>query len=650
MKTPRLILITPPDLQPDDMPTVNDLLATGCMRLHLRLPEASVEQTERYVRCVEPRYRHRIVLHGMAMQTLVMRYGLGGLHLPEHEWKSGMWPALPRGCDLSASCHAIDDLAALNQKMSYLFLSPIYDSISKSGYTASFDTECLRTALTECDTPVYALGGITPQRLPEVINLGFTGAAALGYVWQKGYEWQRWQELNTPEILCIGGTDPCGGAGITADVRTAAEWGVRALPIVTAVTYQNERQYQGTRWMTPEEVAHQIESIAATAHPTVAKIGLIENYWTLRSMVELLHHTFPGIRIVWDPIIRSSTGCCFHSDFALLPEILQQIHVITPNIPEAEKLFGGHIDPEQLAGESFRYGITIVLKGGHAEGDCITDYLIEPGNIMPYTVLRSGHDKHGTGCAHSTALAAAWAQGADLHQATDQAQLWVSRQLRSTCNLLTSPLLGKQQSGKPVITEVRRMFITHEAPGNPSLPMQVEAACRLDVECVQLRMKHASDTEMLEMAYLIRKICNRHGVLFIINDRTHIARQVEADGVHLGQTDMPMDEARRLLGDDMIIGRTCNTPEQALRAYAEGADYIGVGPYRNTQTKDNLSPILGLEGYHRLRSALDRAKAPLPVFAIGGITRADEPLLMQTGIQGVAVSGTLIREIQETIR
>ena len=122
---------------------------------------------------------------------------------------------------------------------------------------------------------------------------------------------------------------------------------------------------------------------------------------------------------------------------------------------------------------------------------------------------------------------------------------------------------------------------------------------------------------------------------------------MDADGVHLGKEDMAIVEARRILGSNKIIGLTCNTMEDVRRAYAEGADYVGIGPYRYTETKQRLAPVLGLEGYKAIAACMQTEGIRLPAFAIGGIEDADIPLIRDCGIGGIAVSGSLIRKIKK---
>ena len=158
---------------------------------------------------------------------------------------------------------------------------------------------------------------------------------------------------------------------------------------------------------------------------------------------------------------------------------------------------------------------------------------------------------------------------------------------------------------------------------------------------IQLRMKGASLAEMLCEGRKVKEICRRHRALFIINDRVDVARLLEADGVHLGKEDIDPWEARRILGPGKIVGATCNTWDDILLRQKQQVDYIGLGPYAFTTTKEKLSPVLGLEGYRFLLGRMQENKISIPVFAIGGITETDIPPLMQTGIQGIALSGLI---------
>ena len=185
-------------------------------------------------------------------------------------------------------------------------------------------------------------------------------------------------------------------------------------------------------------------------------------------------------------------------------------------------------------------------------------------------------------------------------------------------------------------------FITHfteKYSYYDSARMALEGGCRW----IQLRMKDASPEEVEQEALRVQALCRTYHATFIIDDHVELVKKLHADGVHLGKHDMPVAEAHQLLGNGFIIGGTANTFDDVKMHYEAGADYIGCGPFRFTTTKKNLSPILGLEGYRRIVSQMKEAGINLPIVAIGGITREDIPAILQTGVTGVALSGTILR-------
>ncbi|MEM8523766.1 MAG: thiamine phosphate synthase [Bacteroidota bacterium] len=176
----------------------------------------------------------------------------------------------------------------------------------------------------------------------------------------------------------------------------------------------------------------------------------------------------------------------------------------------------------------------------------------------------------------------------------------------------------------------------------------IEAICVAGGKWIQLRLKGETPAEVLQIAHKAKAICRDHGATFILNDYPGIARSVEADGVHLGKLDTPHREARKIIGNDMILGGTANTMED-IRHYArEGiVDYIGLGPFRYTNTKQNLSPILGLEGYEKIIKCCKAEEIDLPIVAIGGILLEDIPEIMEMGVHGIAISGLLTKSKQK---
>ena len=185
-------------------------------------------------------------------------------------------------------------------------------------------------------------------------------------------------------------------------------------------------------------------------------------------------------------------------------------------------------------------------------------------------------------------------------------------------------------------------FITHETEQfsyREGAFMALEAGCKW----IQLRMKDVAVETVRQLAEELKKACENRHALLIIDDYVEVAREVKADGVHLGKNDMPIEEARKILGEGFIIGGTANTFEDVKRHYEAGADYLGIGPFRFTTTKKNLSPVLGLEGYRNIKQQMIEAGIILPAVAIGGITVEDIPAMLATGIEGIAMSGAILQ-------
>lgn len=185
-------------------------------------------------------------------------------------------------------------------------------------------------------------------------------------------------------------------------------------------------------------------------------------------------------------------------------------------------------------------------------------------------------------------------------------------------------------------------FITHHTDRYSYLD---SARIALDGGCrwVQLRMKGADESLLEQTAITMQRMCREYGATFIIDDNVALAKRVGADGVHLGKNDMPIAEAREILGDSFIIGGTVNTFEDVLH-HLQGAtpDYLGCGPYRYTSTKANLAPILGIEGYRDVIQQMRNNDIEIPIVAIGGIRKEDIPQLLECGVGGIALSGSIL--------
>ncbi len=157
-------------------------------------------------------------------------------------------------------------------------------------------------------------------------------------------------------------------------------------------------------------------------------------------------------------------------------------------------------------------------------------------------------------------------------------------------------------------------------------------------EVVQLRMKNTSGFEMLAQSKKIQNIANEMNRIFIVNDRIDIAMASDADGVHLGQDDIPLADARRLMGDEKIIGISVSTVEEAIKAYKGGADYIAIGSIFNTKTKDDAGDGLGLDAIINIRKAVP----DIPLVAIGGINLGNIKDVIRAGADSAAVISAVV--------
>ncbi len=177
------------------------------------------------------------------------------------------------------------------------------------------------------------------------------------------------------------------------------------------------------------------------------------------------------------------------------------------------------------------------------------------------------------------------------------------------------------------------------------IEQEVRAVLNGGCDWIQLRMKEATEKEFIAVAKRIREHCYSYNATFIVNDNPIVAMECKADGVHLGKGDMPTSTLRELIGNKLIVGRTANSVRDIELLSKQRIDYIGLGPYKFTTTKENISNTLGEEGYFNLFKELkNMGITPPPVVAIGGITFEDIAKLSAVeGVNGIAVSGVLFK-------
>ncbi|MCH5231171.1 MAG: thiamine phosphate synthase [Muribaculaceae bacterium] len=184
-------------------------------------------------------------------------------------------------------------------------------------------------------------------------------------------------------------------------------------------------------------------------------------------------------------------------------------------------------------------------------------------------------------------------------------------------------------------------FITNSKSKTPVID-QVLAVIDGGCRWIQIRMKDASDEEIKKVVEAVKPKCIETGSFLLLNDRVELAKELNVGGVHLGKEDMPVSKARMLLGPAAVIGVTANTYADIAAVSNLDIDYFGIGPYANTETKDNLSPLLGLDGIRDISYEMSKNDILIPHVAVGGIKLDDVvPLLEVGGVNGVAVSSAI---------
>ncbi len=235
--------------------------------------------------------------------------------------------------------------------------------------------------------------------------------------------------------LSIAGFDPCGGAGVLADIKTFEANNVYGLGVCSSITFQNDNTFVGLEWLSFENIINQLDPLFDKYVIDVVKIGLIESLDVFAKLISYLKRKNKDIKIIWDPILKASAGFQFHTDVKkdLLNSISENIHLITPNWPEAQNLFGT-TDKSFLKNQ---VACAIYLKGGHASYSSALDCLFDKNTEFHFESawIEKG-EKHGSGCVLSAAIAANIAKKQSLNEACKNAKSYVSLFLASTENLL----------------------------------------------------------------------------------------------------------------------------------------------------------------------------------------------------------------------
>ncbi|KAK9904248.1 hypothetical protein WJX75_007665 [Coccomyxa subellipsoidea] len=461
--------------------------------------------------------------------------------------------------------------------------------------------------------------------------------------------------IQVPRVLTIAGSDSGGGAGIQADLKTFQACGVYGASAITALTEQNTHGVRGFHTVPIQNLKGQIDAVLEDIGADVVKTGMLPTAEVVEAVADrIVEHRVSCL--VVDPVLISTSGHSLgDSDVAraLVDRLFPLATIITPNLPEASAILGDMpiTDLEGMKAAAIDLHALgpqcVLVKGGHLQQDGgeALDVLYDGETVQVVAGPRiDTPNTHGTGCSTASAIAAELAKGASPVQAVQAAKAYVSGALQASAALrigsgsqtpfnhgyATADWSAQEQASR---LDLRLYAVTDPRQNERMRRSNVEAvSAAIDggITVVQLREKDVDGGDFLAEAVAVIKIARPRGVPVIINDRVDVALAADADGAHIGQSDLPAAAARRLLGPNKILGVSCKTVEQAVTAEAAGADYVGSGAVYATNTKD--SPIMPLE-----RLADICAAVSIPVVAIGGITADNAAPTIEAGCAGVAV-------------
>lgn len=412
------IVITLPQFFDGESDAITGLFQAGLQRLHLRKPQSAIDDVRALLQAIPSVYHPRIVLHEHFQ--LLQEFQLCGVHLNSRN------PHAPQEWQghVSVSCHSIEELAKRKAEgFNYLSLSPIFDSISKQGYASAFSAEELQRAAQQgiIDHRVMALGGICNDNIAQALSYGFGGVMVLGDAWQ----------TQLPVVLSVAGSDSSAGAGIQQDLKTLTHCGVYGATCITAVTSQNTLGVQQVFPVPGATVASQLQSVFSDLQVRVVKIGMLPNLEVAQVVVHQLREELARrvLPVVCDPIMFSTSGTRLMSQECIeyvARQLFPLCTLITPNIPEYQYL----VQQGLLSADAQQFPCSMLLKGGHAQGDNMTDvlYLRDEQRQVSFTSQRiTTANLHGTGCTLSSAIAAGLAQHQSLETAVRHAKNYMQQ-------------------------------------------------------------------------------------------------------------------------------------------------------------------------------------------------------------------------------
>ena len=458
-----------------------------------------------------------------------------------------------------------------------------------------------------------------------------------------------------PTVWTIAGSDPSGGAGLQMDLRLLNSLELNVGSVITAITAQSLVHFTTSVAVSADLVIKQLEALAAAPMPLprAIKIGMIgspENADAIGAAVAA-HDAC----VILDPVIGSSSGGTLAGEQAIvaLRRLLPSVDLLTPNVPEAERLLGCTIrrseDLPAAAAALCQLGAKrVLIKGGHLGGTLVNDFYLDDQSAMWLSNYRIDGQVRGTGCALASAIAGFIALGHTLAESLVLARARLTHGIRHARNVC---------AGGAVLGDLHGALDKDDMPwlstGSQLLPRQLEfPSCGpaplgfypvvdraawvkrcgdLGVTTIQLRIKDLDGAKLRHEVQAATDYCAPRGIRLFINDYWQLALEMGAYGVHLGQSDLDGCDLQRLAAASMRLGISTHAYDEAARAHAVRPSYIALGPIFATTSKPMPFAPQGMA-----RITEWQRLWPYPIVAIGGLTHAHAAAAVQHGADGVA--------------
>jgi hydroxymethylpyrimidine kinase/phosphomethylpyrimidine kinase/thiamine-phosphate diphosphorylase len=456
-----------------------------------------------------------------------------------------------------------------------------------------------------------------------------------------------------PAVLLIGGIDPQGCSGISADMLTVQHHGCHALPLVSCLTQQSSAGLSSLGAVDAEQFVNTFKAINADFDIKAVKIGLIPNLEIAQAIKEIVSQ-LDAVPVVLDPVLTATSGgeaVAVEVSEYVLTELMPTIEVITPNLDELQQLTASELSVEQASEQLLKAGANhCLVKGGHADSAFASDYFASDiSNFYSYQPMLAGGNVRGTGCVLASSIASHLACEQDIRDAVILAKAYVNRGIRlaetaGPYQLIHHSREPLQLIDLPKLTyqkhNIGKQFNFKSCPERLGIYPVVDSEDWINklvtegVRTIQLRVKDAPADLLDEQVRLATEHTADKDISFFVNDHWPLAIKYQAYGVHLGQEDLHDAELDKIETAGLRLGVSTHSYWELARALAINPSYIALGPIFATTSKQMpFSP----QGQDRLQQWVELLADHYPLVAIGGIDLPRAKQLKQTGVGSVAM-------------